>query len=216
MSSLILSTVVLLSEKPKTDIFSFTVVHYNYFIKYKRGKNIIMKFLVVIDMQNDFIISALANKHAEEITSDIAEYVKTFEGIVIFTRDTHGSDYLETMEGKNLPVPHCIVGTDGWEIHKDLLAACEGKEQNCFAFNKPTFGYASELAKFIREFNQPITEIEFCGTCTDICVISNVLGLKEHMSETKISVHKDMCAGLTEEKHNAAIEVMRSCQVNII
>ena len=167
-------------------------------------------------MQNDFITGALANEAANNIVPNIAEYVKNFEGITIFTRDTHGNDYLETVEGKNLPVSHCIAGTEGWEAHKDLLAACEGKENNCYYFNKPTFGYATELAKFIREFNQPITEIEFCGTCTDICVISNVLGMKEHMSEVKISVIENMCAGLSEEKHNAAIEVMRSCQVNII
>ena len=175
-----------------------------------------MKVLVVIDMQNDFISGALKNSMAEEIVPRIADYVRNFEGITIFTRDSHGSDYLETMEGKNLPVPHCIVGTEGWEVHEDLLKACEGKENMCFVFNKPTFGYASELAKFIRGFNQPITEIEFCGTCTDICLISNVLGMKEHMSEVKITVHEDMCAGLTLATHKAAIDVMRSCQVNII
>ena len=174
-----------------------------------------MKVLVVIDMQNDFISGALKNDMAQEIVPRMASYIKNFEGITIFTRDTHGSDYMETMEGKNLPVPHCIAGTEGWEVHKDLLAACEGKENNCFVFNKPTFGYAAELAKFIKEFNQPITEIEFCGTCTDICVISNVLGMKEHMSEVKITVHADMCAGLSLATHQAALEVMRSCQVNI-
>ena len=174
-----------------------------------------MKVLVVIDMQNDFITGALANKKAEEIVPKIATYVRNFEGVTIFTRDTHSSDYLETMEGKNLPVEHCIAGTDGWEINSELLNACEGKENNCFIFNKPTFGYASELAKFITDFKQPVTEIQVCGTCTDICVVSNVLGLKEHMSEVKISVLENMCAGLTEEKHNAAIEVMRSCQVEV-
>jgi nicotinamidase-related amidase len=175
-----------------------------------------MKFLIVVDCQNDFISGALKNDMAQEIIPRIANYIKQFEGIVIFTRDTHGSDYLETMEGKNLPIPHCIAGTEGWEIHPELLKSCEGKENICFVFNKPTFGYASELAKFITEFKQPITEIQVCGTCTDICVISNVLGLKEHMSEVKISVLEDMCAGLTEEKHNAAIEVMKSCQVEVI
>lgn len=175
-----------------------------------------MKFLIVVDMQNDFITGALANKKAEEIVPKIATYVRNFEGITIFTRDTHNSDYLETMEGKNLPVEHCIAGTNGWEINSELLKSCEGKENVCFVFNKPTFGYASELTKFINEFKQPITEIQVCGTCTDICVVSNVLGLKEHMSEVKISILEDMCAGLTPEKHNAAIEVMRSCQVNIL
>ena len=175
-----------------------------------------MKVLVVIDMQTDFTTGSLANPAAEKIIPEIADYVKNFEGITIFTRDSHGTNYLETMEGKNLPVEHCIVGTDGWQICEDLIQACEGKEGNCFVFNKPTFGYASELAKFINDFKQPITEIILCGTCTDICVISNTLGLKEHMPEVKISVIEKLCAGLTEEKHNAAIEVMKSCQVNII
>lgn len=175
-----------------------------------------MKVFVVIDMQKDFTTGSLANPAAEKIIPEIADYVKNFEGITIFTRDSHGTDYLETMEGKNLPIEHCIVGTDGWQICEDLLKACEGKEGNCFVFNKPTFGYASELAKFINNFNQPITEIILCGTCTDICVISNTLGLKEHMPEVKISVIEKLCAGLTTEKHNAAIEVMKSCQVNII
>ena len=175
-----------------------------------------MKVFVVIDMQKDFTTGSLANPAAEKIIPEIADYVKNFEGITIFTRDSHGTDYLETMEGKNLPIEHCIVGTDGWQICDELLEACKGKENNCFVFNKPTFGYASELAKFINNFKQPITEIIFCGTCTDIFVISNTLGLKEHMPEVKISVIEKLCAGLTAEKHNAAIEVMKSCQINII
>lgn len=172
-----------------------------------------MKVLVVVDCQNDFVSGALANEKAKEIVPKIAQYVKDFEGITIFTRDTHGSDYMETMEGKNLPVPHCIAGTEGWQVCNELMDACVGKENNCFVFNKPTFGYALELFNFIMGFKQPITEVEFCGTVTSICVISNVLGLKEHMPEVKISVHESMCADLTEEKHNAAIEVMKSCQV---
>lgn len=175
-----------------------------------------MKVFVVIDMQKDFTTGSLANPAAEKIIPEIANYIQNFEGITIFTRDSHGNDYLETTEGKNLPVEHCIVGTDGWQICEDLIKACEDKEGNCFVFNKPTFGYASELAKFINDFKQPITEIILCGTCTDICVISNTLGLKEHMPEVKISVIEKLCAGLTAEKHNAAIEVMKSCQVNII
>jgi nicotinamidase-related amidase len=174
-----------------------------------------MKVLVVVDMQNDFISGALKNSMAEEIVPRMASYIKQFEGITIFTRDSHGSDYLETMEGKNLPVPHCIVGTEGWEIHKDLLQACEGKEQNCFVFNKPTFGYAYELSKFIKQFNQPITEIEFCGTVTSICVLANACGIKEHMSETQISVLSDLCADITNESQEAALLVMKNQQICI-
>ena len=175
-----------------------------------------MKFLIVVDMQLDFTTGALANEKAYAIVPRLADYIQKFDGITIFTRDSHGSDYLETMEGKNLPIEHCIVGTDGWQICSELLEACKGKEDVCYVFNKPTFGYASKLAKFINDFKQPITEIILCGTVTSICVISNTLGLKEHFPETKISVISDLCADLTEEKHNAAIEVMKSCQVNIV
>lgn len=174
-----------------------------------------MKFLIVVDCQNDFISGALKNDMAQEIIPRIANYIKQFEGIVIFTRDTHGSDYLETMEGKNLPIPHCIAGTEGWEIHPELLKSCEGKENICFVFNKPTFGYASELAKFIRGFNQPITEIEFCGTVTSICVLANACGIKEHMSETQISVLSDLCADITNESQEAALLVMKNQQICI-
>lgn len=175
-----------------------------------------MKVLVTVDMQNDFITEALANKNAEKIVPKVADYIKNFNGIIIFTRDTHNTDYLETMEGKNLPIMHCLKNTPGWQIHSDLIKACEGKESSAFVFDKPTFGYAYSLSKFISEFREPITEIILCGTVTSICVISNTLGLKEYFPETKISVISDLCADLTEEKHNAAIEVMKSCQVNII
>lgn len=178
-----------------------------------------MKFLIIIDAQNDFITGALANPDAQQVIPKIADYVKQFDGIRIFTRDSHTSDYLETQEGKNLPIAHCIVGTDGWNICPELLNIANNLQKegiNCYAFDKPTFGYSAELTKYIRGFNQPISEIIVCGFVTDICVISNVLGLKEHFSEVKISVAENLCAGLTPEKHHAAIEVMKSCQVNII
>lgn len=175
-----------------------------------------MKYLIVVDMQRDFIDGALANSAASVILPKMADYIKNFEGITIFTRDTHGSDYLETMEGKNLPIQHCICNSEGWQIHPQLIEACQGKEKNCCLFNKPTFGYAYELSKFINSFKQPITEIQVCGTVTSICVISQVLGLKEHFPEVKISLLSDMCADLTEQGQEAAINVMRACQVNII
>lgn len=174
-----------------------------------------MKFLIVVDMQNDFINGALANEDAQKIVTDVAKYVEDWDGVTIFTRDTHDSDYLDTYEGKHLPVPHCIRGTDGWQVNKELVNAVSGKD-NVFAFDKPTFGYANRLANMIRDFNTYPTTIEFVGVCTDICVISNVLGMKEQFPEVKIVVHEGMCAGLTKEKHNAAIEVMKSCQVEIV
>lgn len=174
-----------------------------------------MKYLIVVDMQTDFISGSLANEAAQRIVKPLANYIKEFQGTMIFTRDTHSEDYLETYEGKNLPVKHCIVGTEGWEIHPDLLKACEGKENSCFVINKPTFGYASELAKFINEFKQPITEIQVCGTVTSICVLANACGLKEHMSETQISVLSSLCADITNESQKAALLVMKNQQICI-
>lgn len=177
-----------------------------------------MKILIVVDMQNDFITGALANPAAEKIITKIKNYISNWDGYLIFTRDTHYSDYLDTMEGKNLPIPHCIEGSKGWEIHDELEDAAYNASNICgFCWvNKPTFGYVKGIKKDIDLITGYPTSIEICGTCTDICVISNVLGLKEAYPECKIIVHEDMCAGLTPEKHNAAIEVMKSCQVNII
>lgn len=178
-----------------------------------------MKFLICVDMQKDFTTGALANEKAQAIAPKISDYMKSFNGIIICTRDTHSSDYLETQEGKLLPIEHCIQGTDGWDICPEVMEAVKqlnADGNSVYAFNKPTFGYASELAKFINNFKAPITEIIFCGTVTSICVVSNVLGLKEQFPETKISVISDLCADLTDENHNAALAVMKACQVNII
>lgn len=175
-----------------------------------------MKILVVVDMQNDFITESLANQDALKIVDNIAKYLSDFDGEIIFTKDTHQDNYLETYEGKNLPIKHCIEGTHGWEINDKLLAAIANKN-NVTTFLKPTFGYASELTKHILKIakGEHIEQIEFVGTCTDICVVSNVLGLKEHMPETDIIVHGNMCAGLTKESHEAALTVMKSCQVKV-
>ena len=175
-----------------------------------------MKYLIIVDMQNDFISGSLANEAAQRIVKPLANYIKEFQGTMIFTRDTHSEDYLDTYEGKNLPVKHCIMDTDGWQINDELLDAVISKEKHAYVFDKPTFGYASRLANFIKQFDQYPTSIEFTGTCTDICVISNVLGLKEFFPEIDIIVHSNLCAGLSEEKHNAALEVMKSCQVKVL
>ena len=173
-----------------------------------------MKYLIVVDMQNDFITGALANPAAQAIVSKIAEYVKGWDGQLILTRDTHYSDYLDTMEGKQLPVKHCIDRTDGWEICEEIAGAAFWGEhiENVYYVDKPTFGYVQGLKEHI---TYPTT-IEVVGTCTDICVISNVLGLKEAYPECNIIVHKDMCAGLTSESHEAAIKVMEMCQVKVV
>ena len=176
-----------------------------------------MKYLIVVDMQNDFVTGSLSNTEAQAIVPKIAEYVKNWNGHVIFTRDTHHSDYLDTMEGKNLPVKHCIENSWGWEICGDIENAIDWEEVEDVTFiNKPTFGYVKGIKNYIGSLNGYPTSIEVVGTCTDICVVSNVLGLKETYPECKIIVHKNMCAGVTPESHDAALNVMKMCQVEVI
>lgn len=179
-----------------------------------------MKILVCVDMQKDFISGSLANVAAQEIVAPMAEYIKTFAGPIIFTQDTHQNDYLETYEGKHLPVEHCIEYTEGWTVDQRLInAARQNVEKSRWSyFKKPTFGYATALAAQIKTLaaNEEINQIEFCGTCTDICLITNVLGLKEHMPDVDIIVHGNLCAGLSREAHDAALMVMKSCQVKVV
>lgn len=169
-----------------------------------------MKILVVIDMQNDFIDGALGTKEAQAIVpfvkEKIAEYKK--EGRrVIFTRDTHTPDYMNTQEGRNLPVPHCIKGTPGWEISEKLCT------EGCLIIDKPTFG-STELGEYLRSL-EDITEIELAGLCTDICIISNALLIKASLPEIPVSVDSCCCAGVTPESHSNALESMKMCQINI-
>lgn len=179
-----------------------------------------MKFLIVVDMQKDFISGSLANDAAEEIVPLLADYIKEFHGNIIFTQDTHQIDYLEKYEGKHLPVEHCIQYTEGWVVDQRLIDAARNNVDSSkwMYFTKPTFGYAEKLAQNIRAMaaGNDIQQIEFTGTCTDICVISNVLGLKEHFPDVDIIVHGNLCAGLSRETHDAALTVMKSCQVKIV
>ena len=167
-----------------------------------------MKTLVIVDMQNDFIDGALGTKEAEAIVPKVAmkllEYRKA-GAQVIFTRDTHQKDYLETQEGKNLPVEHCIEGTKGWEITEKLDVRTEDS-----IINKVTFGHVWNKAMIQGE------EIELIGLCTDICVISNALGLKAILPECPISVDARCCAGVTPESHKNALEAMKMCQIGIL
>ena len=172
------------------------------------------KLLVVIDMQNDFIDAALGSADAVAIVEPVKEKIRSYPAEDIYvTMDTHGEDYLETQEGKYLPVEHCIKGTDGWQIREDIedLLTDEAK-----IFEKPTFG-STELAESLRALseNEEI-EIELVGLCTDICVVSNAMLLKAFMPEVKISVDAACCAGVTPERHEAALETMRSCQIQVI
>ena len=168
--------------------------------------------LLVIDMQNDFIDGALGTPEAVAIVPNVREKIRNFDGTVLFTRDTHGENYMETQEGKNLPVPHCIRGTEGWQIRPELeeLRVTE-------PIDKGTFG-SDELGKILRDLNDedPIGIITVIGLCTDICVISNALLAKAFLPEVPIEVDASCCAGVTPESHENALKAMASCQIRIV
>lgn len=168
-----------------------------------------MKYLIVVDMQNDFITGSLGSKAAEAIVPHVAEKVKNFEGKVIFTRDTHFADYMSTQEGKKLPVEHCIKDTKGWQICDELAPYV--KE----VVDKITFGSVN-LPDVIKKDGNGLEEIELCGLCTDICVISNAMILKAAFPEVKITVDSSCCAGVSVESHNTALEAMKAVQIEIV
>ena len=170
-----------------------------------------MKLLIVVDMQNDFIDGALGTKEAVAIVPNVAEKIKRARDAgweVVFTRDTHQKNYLQTQEGKNLPVVHCILGSKGWQISDKLDV---GKNR---IFDKPSFG-SLDLADYVATLND-LEEIELVGLCTGICVISNAFILKAKVPEVKITVDSSCCACVTPESHATALSAMRLCQVNII
>ena len=167
------------------------------------------KLLIVVDMQKDFIDGSLGTSEAVKIVPSVTETINNFDGDVVFTLDTHSSIYLETQEGKNLPVPHCIKGTDGWQLDKAIEPLALGRR----IFEKPTFG-SVELAEFVA--NSDYTDITLIGLCTDICVLSNAMLIKAFLPEVKVSVIESCCAGVTPESHNTALSTMRMCQINII
>ena len=168
------------------------------------------KLLIVIDMQNDFIDGALGTPEAGAIVENVKEKIRSYQvGDVFATMDTHGPDYLQTQEGQNLPVEHCIRGTKGWEIREDIAQIL-----NCAViFEKPTFGSVEMAAALKAMSEQEEIELELIGLCTDICVVSNALLLKAAMPEVRISVDSSCCAGVTPQLHEAALNTMRSCQV---
>lgn len=167
--------------------------------------------LVVVDMQNDFIDGALGTKEAVAIVDNVRKKIEGFEGTVLFTRDTHYEDYMDTQEGGNLPVPHCIKGTKGWEIREELEAF-----RTTEAIDKVTFG-SSKLPEVLHKLHEenPIESITFVGLCTDICVISNVMVTKAFLPEVPIIVDAACCAGVTPESHKNALEAMKVCQVKV-
>ncbi|MCR4805613.1 MAG: cysteine hydrolase [Clostridia bacterium] len=171
------------------------------------------KILIVIDMQNDFIDGALGTKEAEAIVPAVAEKIRSYAPEDVYaTMDTHGENYMQTQEGRFLPVPHCIRGTDGWQIRPELAALLE----EAAILEKPTFG-STELAMELQDLaDEEEIEVEMVGLCTDICVVSNALLLKAVLPEVPITVDSSCCAGVTPEKHLAALETMRSCQIRVI
>ena len=170
------------------------------------------KILVVVDMQNDFIDGALGTKEAVQIVDKVVEKIKGFEGEVLFTRDTHFENYFETQEGKSLPIKHCIKSTQGWEIRKEIDALRKND-----AIDKVTFG-SSELFEVLEDesLKKKIDEIVFVGLCTDICVISNAIGIKAFLPEVKITVDSSCCAGVTPESHENALNAMRMVQIDVV
>ena len=174
------------------------------------------KVLIVVDMQNDFIIGSLGSNEAKLVVAGVATKIKEYKrngDIIVFTRDTHNDGYLNTQEGKFLPVVHCVKDTIGWEIYDEIK---ELIEPSMAIIDKPTFG-SMELATKIKNLsNSEEIEVELVGVCTDICVVSNALILKAFLPEAGLKVDASCCAGVTVERHKSALETLKSCQITII
>lgn len=171
-----------------------------------------MKVLVVVDMQNDFITGSLGTDAAQKIVPPVIERIKSAaaEGReIVFTMDTHHANYLSTQEGQNLPIVHCVKGTDGFALAPEIAAL----SVSCKRFEKNTFG-SEQLVSYLRE--KHAEEIELIGLCTDICVISNALLIKAFLPEAKISVRADCCAGVTPQSHENALAAMKMCQISVL
>ena len=170
-------------------------------------------FLIVVDMQNDFINGSLGSKEAENIVDAAADMIKNFCGEIFITLDTHFEDYLSTSEGKKLPVMHCINGTHGWQLNAKIAAALDGK--SITKVEKLTFGSTKLPLLIEKAAGDEDFDITLIGLRTDICVVSNALMLKAHFPEKDITVDADLCAGVTPDSHIAALATMKMCQINI-
>ena len=170
------------------------------------------KILIIVDMQNDFVSGTLGTAQAEAVVPAVTGKANGFSGEILFTRDTHDTEYLQSQEGRNLPVQHCIKGTGGWQIIPELQTIA-GKSK---VFDKPAFG-STELMDFLYTENAKtkIDEITLVGLCTDICVISNAMLLKARLPESIVKIDAACCAGVTPERHQTALEAMRACQIEI-
>ncbi len=171
------------------------------------------KMLLVIDMQNDFINGALGTPEAEAIVDRVAEEIGRYPAAdIIATRDTHAGNYLDTQEGRKLPVVHCVRGTPGWELHPKIASALTG----AVILDKPAFGSRELAEKLAMLAELDDLEITLVGLCTDICVVSNALLAKAFLPEATVRVIAGCCAGVTPESHRAALETMRMCQIEIV
>ena len=172
------------------------------------------KFLIVVDMQKDFVDGALGTPEAVAIVDNVVNKINSFDGNIIVTYDTHLEDYMDTREGKNLPVPHCIKETDGWKLDAKVQDALLGKEY--IELEKPTFG-SILLPEIIEDLaGEEEFEVELIGLCTDICVVSNAMVLKAHYPEVDIKVDASCCAGVTPATHDAALMTMKMCQIEVV
>ena len=179
--------------------------------------------LIIIDLQNDFISGSLGTPEASRIVDYVTERIaRSKDELILFTQDTHQADYLRTPEGRKLPVEHCLEGTDGWAIHPKILQAWRDNRHTVALpdlkdpiFKKPVFG-STALVDFLQARRGEINEIEVLGLCTDICVISNAIMIKNTLPEIKISVNKNGCAGVTPKSHQEALNVMSMCQIEVI
>ena len=175
------------------------------------------QILVVVDMQNDFIDGSLGTNEALNIVDSVCELIKKEEyKAIFFTKDTHYNDYFDTLEGRKLPVKHCILGTKGWDLNDKIKEAMHtSKTKYIDILTKYTFG-SELLLKQVDGYIDEETEIVLCGLCTDICVVSNALLLRAKYPNAIIKVVKDCCAGVTPETHDAALKTMKMCQIDII
>lgn len=179
------------------------------------GLRMKMKALIVVDMQNDFITGSLANKNAQAIVKPICEFIKRWKHLIVATRDTHGENYLNTREGMHLPVEHCIKDSAGWCLHDDIRRAIVGKDH--VIVDKSTFAAPmGKLAEAMKFMSNDDGDIYVCGTVSEICVVSNALMLISAFPKANVVILEDLCAGITEEGHRAAMEVMKACHCEVV
>jgi len=182
-----------------------------------------MKVLIVVDMQKDFIDGTLGTSEAVAIVGNVVKRIENSKGeLILFTKDTHQDDYLNTAEGKKLPVTHCVENTEGWQINDAVLGAWRNNKNTVIlpkladnTFTKSVFG-SVDLVEFLKSRAAKIEEVEILGLCTDICVVSNAIMIKNTIPDVKISVNSACCAGVTPQSHAEALNVMKMCHIDVI